>query len=668
MKIKKLLPIALMATSLLIGCGGGGGGGGGGGSLPDEHDDGHHAITIVNEDALKTDFYSGGISRVADVTLTVDGQDYSAETALYNDELSLISADSEIISVNGLTLLSGTKVGKVLVAFKFFDTVKHLEIEVTNAPSGKDIYGTDHDGTQEDPFTNEDAITAAKYFKEQGYDTQTVKLYVQGEVDSFYHAPGSGNKGDKTVCSWYFKPAEGKTEKFEAYIVKKDDGTEWTFDDIWVGGTVVLEVSQFNNYNDQYETGTNKSKLISCTGEKPEIHTITATVAEAIAAGRELDHQGVTVDKYAITGYVVKKSGDNYFMADTAAVAEHDYDMFELYSVKDAALAAKLTKNANVTVTTTVKRYGQTTETAQIETAVIDSIDVNTEGGTWEVIPEPAVETKTIAEFIALENVLTKAYEVTGTVKTYSANKYGNMTLTDGENDLTIYGSSATASYLKWNDADAYVVASNPQDFLTNDLTKDIKVGDTLKMKLVRKDYNTTVQGTGLVLEVNGGGEGGGGEGGDPIPVGTNINLTAANVLNYSGTNVAYKAGEATVENVKFSYTEIGAYGNGIQMRVKEGKASNIHNVDEFGKGIQKIEITLNSGKQVYDNTDVWAFKFGASSAVDGETVKLSTVANQLTYTVTPEVKTYTFFDMTKIIEQYTFYVDSINVFFVQEN
>lgn len=139
------------------------------------------------------------------------------------------------------------------------------------------------------------------------------------------------------------------------------------------------------------------------------------------------------------------------------------------------------------------------------------------------------------------------------------------------------------------------------------------------------------------------------------------FDLTAASLLGYTGTNVAYGDGsDVDVNGVKFSFNECGAYGSGIQMRVKDGKSSKVWNNTVFASRIQKIDITLNSGKAIYDNTDVWEFKFGTSAAVDGETIKLSTVKDQKTYTVTPEGTTFKYFSMTKIIESYTFYVDSI--------
>ena len=139
----------------------------------------------------------------------------------------------------------------------------------------------------------------------------------------------------------------------------------------------------------------------------------------------------------------------------------------------------------------------------------------------------------------------------------------------------------------------------------------------------------------------------------------TSIALTAENL----GLD-AYADGTATVSGVTFDFVELGTYGNGIQMRQKDGKISKLWNSTALPSGIVSIEITLNADKSVYDNADVWEFKFGASADALTESVKLSTVAGQYTYTVTPAAGTHTFVSVEKIIESFTFYVDSIKINF----
>lgn len=141
------------------------------------------------------------------------------------------------------------------------------------------------------------------------------------------------------------------------------------------------------------------------------------------------------------------------------------------------------------------------------------------------------------------------------------------------------------------------------------------------------------------------------------------IDLTADSL----GLTSQYLDGLAGISGVKFEYIQLYKGDNGIQMRFKDGVSSSLHNANAFAKGIVRIELTLNSGKNVHDNTDVFSFKFGTSADNLGAEIKLSTVSGQTKYTITPDQGTYTYFSMTKIIEDYTFYVDSIRIIFVDE-
>ncbi len=129
----------------------------------------------------------------------------------------------------------------------------------------------------------------------------------------------------------------------------------------------------------------------------------------------------------------------------------------------------------------------------------------------------------------------------------------------------------------------------------------------------------------------------------------------------------AYSDGTQTVQGVEFEYTEIGNYGDGIQLRVKDGKASAIKNNTAFHAGIAQIVIRLSKTKTVYDNQNAFSFKFGTSADALGGEILFSTVADQYEYTITLDQATYTYFSMTKVIEQYSFYFESIKICFTEE-
>ena len=125
-----------------------------------------------------------------------------------------------------------------------------------------------------------------------------------------------------------------------------------------------------------------------------------------------------------------------------------------------------------------------------------------------------------------------------------------------------------------------------------------------------------------------------------------------------------YAAGTATINGVAFEFIQIGNYGDGIQMRDKNGNTSQLWNKSAFGAGIVKIELTYSASKDVtYANADAVIFTFGNSAKEAAYTTKLSTAAGVKSYTITPDASTYTFFYLEHDLG-YTFYWESIKVYF----
>ncbi len=148
-----------------------------------------------------------------------------------------------------------------------------------------------------------------------------------------------------------------------------------------------------------------------------------------------------------------------------------------------------------------------------------DSVDVEVK----KAIVEADYEKKTLAEILAEEVVDTgngknfaseKAYMTKVKVAVLGKkadgsepnDKYGSLYVTDeaGENQVQVYGASASAKGLVFNKQGGFFKFSNPQDWLTNLGTKDIKVGDVLDVVAIRCDYTTTKEISIVVRAVNG--------------------------------------------------------------------------------------------------------------------------------------------------------------------
>ena len=138
-------------------------------------------------------------------------------------------------------------------------------------------------------------------------------------------------------------------------------------------------------------------------------------------------------------------------------------------------------------------------------------IVTHVEKGTAPVIPEPSMVTgEELSDLFADTSGNGKQlYEVTGVVSAWKTGtdgtKYGNFYLQEEGDTSTsyyIYGATATASALSWDTASGVYVFTNPQDFLTDNLTKDIAIGDVVTMRLTRCDYNSTPEAQGIVVSV----------------------------------------------------------------------------------------------------------------------------------------------------------------------
>ena len=598
-----------------------------------------YVVTISNKQALQAEWFAGEAGRK--VEISTEPRANIAEL-IRNGTITITSSNNEVISVSG-QMINAVAKGTATVTVASGESSDTVEIAVAAKRTNKEIYGTQHEGTADDPFDNEDAVKVGKWAKDNG---DTPALYVKGKIASFYHAPGERNDG---AVSWFLEPAEGQTEKFEVYKCYKATGTGeeryLTDDDVWVGGEAIAygPITYYASGNQAEFTG---STFVSCTGNKPQPRQeIAATVDEALTAGKALEDGAQSWDYYLVTGYVVKKAGNNFFMADSkTASTSNDKNLLELYSAAAPEYADKLLRHAKVTVKMTLKNYhGQVENGLALAAADITVLE---EGSEWVEHPEPAVETKTLAEFIAGENVKTVAYSVTAQIKAFKTgdtkDKYGNMTITDGTNDLVMYGTTATASALAWDVYGASYIFTNPQDFLTNGTTKDLTVGTTITLKMIRADYQSTKQGTGVITAVGGQEE-----------QGEAISLTSESLLGYNGSaNVAYSTDYATrsIDEVSFRYQQIGAYGAGMQFRNKlsdsnNGTKSNLNNTTALPAPIASIDFEWHSSKDIKTNTNVLKITFGKDNtfATNTEVVMLNTTADVKTMSVTPTGKDFTF-------------------------
>ena len=134
-------------------------------------------------------------------------------------------------------------------------------------------------------------------------------------------------------------------------------------------------------------------------------------------------------------------------------------------------------------------------------------------------------------------------YEITGIVSAWKegtdGTQFGNFYLQeegDTEHSYLIYGATATDTSLTWSGTQAKFVFTNPKDFLTDTLTSDITIGDTLTMQLTRCDYTpsggtTTKEACGIVTDV---------EKGDYAVTNFTINGSSSTTVSIDGVTVTF--------------------------------------------------------------------------------------------------------------------------------
>ena len=127
-----------------------------------------------------------------------------------------------------------------------------------------------------------------------------------------------------------------------------------------------------------------------------------------------------------------------------------------------------------------------------------------------------------------------------------------------------------------------------------------------------------------------------------------------------------YYTGAATVEGIALDLTQIGNYGNGIQMRDKEGKTSVLFNTTALPGKITKIQLTFSANMSTYDNADAVIFSFGDAQNNLTYTTKLSTTAGEKSYTITP-VGDFSFFKIEHDLG-FSMYWDSIKICYEEES
>ncbi len=231
-------------------------------------------------------------------------------------------------------------------------------------------------------------------------------------------------------------------------------------------------------------------------------------------------------------------------------------------------------------------------------------------------------------------------FEVTATIKGWgtdgkatTAGEYGNLLVTDGTNDVPVYGMTAQTGKISYNyNGSSKYSIGNPKDFLTNEVTKAFKVGDEITFECVRSDFKGTLQIAADSARLAG--QEPGGEDPEPVePINApfSLDFTAENVL---GNKTSYKDSETVKYNNGEVYLSNGCYNKGdgwVSLTIGSKDEKNFTGLvkDEVAKAIDSTvtadtnEITYN-GETAYIssvdfNFDVLNNKGFSFKIIDGK-------------------------------------------------
>ena len=123
----------------------------------------------------------------------------------------------------------------------------------------------------------------------------------------------------------------------------------------------------------------------------------------------------------------------------------------------------------------------------------------------------------------------------------------------------------------------------------------------------------------------------------------------------------AYTASTNNVGGIGVEWIQLGNYGNGIQMRDKDGNTSMFWNTSAIPGNITKIEFTYNDAKKTYADNHM-IVNFGKEAKGSDCKMTLTTIADTKSYTITPNGN-YSFFYI-EWDTGYSSYWDSIKVYY----
>ncbi|MBQ6883218.1 MAG: hypothetical protein IJO25_02570 [Clostridia bacterium] len=422
--------------------------------------------------------------------------------------------------------------------FNLSDGTNSILVYGLYAPNGEDRYGTKRE-IAEIPFTQGDYVFLRA--KVQNYNgtlelAQAQLISVGLDAAKAIELCGQLDGANKEIsaeeyyifgqvidvptadyCNFNFSDGTNNIVVYGLYAKNETDryGTKRQIAEIpFTQGDWVLLKGKLQNYNGKLEVVNASLQSIG----------YSATSAATMAAALDGDARETSENAYYFYGTVgeIYNTGYcNFYLTDATTSNVVVYGVYapngeDRYGSKREIAEIPFKQGDSIILYAKVQNYNGTLE---LVSAVLVSY-IPAKGGVEppvEIQEPDVIENVTVTDLIAVESdkEMKQAYTVTGTVSAWrydnstDGGEYGNFYLSDGTNQILVYGATVTESALVWNATAGTYSFSNPKDYLTNATTSAIAIGDTVTLKVVRSSFNGTPQLNAIVVSVGGGNQGG---------------------------------------------------------------------------------------------------------------------------------------------------------------
>ena len=442
-------------------------------------------ISISNKEDLGKDWKYGEAART--LSFTFEGLEVDAATAIKEGSLKVVSSDAEVIAVNGSTLTT-TGVGSATITATYTNSGEN-GTSVSDSVSLKVLASV----AEVTGITVSNKLDLQAEWK-KGEDNRQLEFTFNGrEVnvgqavkDGLLKVESDNNAVVSTIGTYISPVGVGSATITATYTNTKAAGGRVVTDSFKV---VVTE-----NASEQAAKVVSLKDFKAVENSTKEIYQVTAKIKGFGKSESSLTENASDAGEYG-----------NLFLED------EDGETLQIYGSTCTNTALKFAdgkwKFSNPKDFSS-SEFCQSLEVGDEVTMFLIRCDYNgaIEGcGRFVAGPSMIDATEVSLEDVINDSDVTagsKLFVTEATIKGFGskeaslvdeasgAGKYGNLFVTDGTNTIQVYGATEGDSALAWNGSKFKF--TNPQDFLTGEVTSTLKAGDKIRFVCARADYNGT--------------------------------------------------------------------------------------------------------------------------------------------------------------------------------